>query len=170
MKRTNFHKRQQGATLIISLALLMVMTVVGVTATKMSSVETLIAGNEQSKMKLFQETQSELYKFATPIQLLPALKDDTLFVNDVYTVSDEKSHIKSICKLESYTCVKSVHKLKRYECKGIDGLARSVGGPCNLYAFKVKTHTATGGARQESHRGGGKEVPPISPNCLICKW
>ena len=157
MKRTNFHKRQQGATLIISLALLMVMTVVGVTATKMSSVETLIAGNEQSKMKLFQKTQSELYKFATPIQLLPALKDDTLFVNDVYVVSS--AALKK----------KSIYKLKRYECKGIDGLARSVGGPCNLYAFKVKTHTATGGARQESHRGGGKEVPPISPNCLICK-
>jgi hypothetical protein len=156
MKITNFHK-QQGATLITALGLLMVMTVVGVTATKMSSIETLIAGNEQKKMKLFQETQSELYKLTTPIKLMPALQDDTLFVNDVYAVSHETIKQEDITKLQGYTC------------KGIDGLAASIGGPCKLYDFKITTRSATGGAAQESHRGAGKEVPPVSPNCAICQ-
>ncbi len=157
MKNTKFHKKQQGATLITALGLLMVMTIVGVTATKMSSIETLIAGNEQSKMKLFQETQSDLYKLTTPLKLMPALQDDALFVDGVYEVSNEHSKKEFIAKLEGYTC------------KGIDGLPVSVGLPCKLYDFKITTRSATGGAIEESHRGAGKEVPPVSVNCHICQ-
>ena len=157
MKMTRFHNKQQGATLITALGLLMVMTVAGVTATKMSSIETLIAGNEQSKMKLFQETQSDLYELTTPLKLMPALLDDTLFVNDIYEVSNAHAKKEFITKLEGYTC------------KGINGLAASVGGPCKLYDFKVTTRSEAGGAREESHRGAGKEVPSASVNCLICQ-
>ncbi len=158
MKKPNFHKRQQGATLITSLGLLMVMTVVGVTATKMSAIETLIAGNEQIKMRLFQTTQNELYKLATPINLMPVLQDDTLFVEGVYVISNDTDKKENITRLQ-----------QGYICKGINGNAQSIGGLCNLYDFEVITRSAMGGATAESHRGAGKEVPPVSPNCLICK-
>lgn len=163
MKRAKFHNKQQGATLVTALVLLVVMTIIGVTATKMSSIETLIAGNDQSKMKLFQETQSDLYTLTTPLKLMPALLDDTLFVNDTYVVSNSDDITNGHSKKEY------IKKLGGYICKGIDGLAASVGGPCKLYDFKVTTRSEAGGAREESHRGAGKEVPPVSPNCLICQ-
>ncbi len=156
--KINIQKKQQGATLLTSLGLLMVMTVIGVTATKMSSIEALLAGNEQVKMKLFQTTQSELYKFTTPIQLIPVLLDDTLFDSKgEYAASDDFLKKETITKLQAYTC------------KGINGLATSIGGPCKLFDFKVATRSDLGAAAEESHRGAGKEVPPVSANCLICK-
>ncbi len=158
MNTLKFQHKQRGATLLTSLGLLMVMTVIGVTATKMSSIEALVAGNEQTKMKLFQTTQSDLYKFTTPVQLMPVLLDDTLFDNnDEYAAGHDSLKTETITKLSPYTC------------KGINGLAVSIGGPCKLFDFGVSTRSVTGGAREESHRGAGKEVPPTSPNCLICR-
>jgi len=65
--------KQQGATLVTSLMMLTIMTIVGVSAVKVSSTEILIAGNEQEKMKLFQTTQTDLNELSTPLELLTPL-------------------------------------------------------------------------------------------------
>ena len=43
--------RQQGATLITSLILLLVMTIVGVSSVKVSSIDAMIAGNPQEMLE-----------------------------------------------------------------------------------------------------------------------
>ncbi|MEE9351256.1 MAG: pilus assembly PilX N-terminal domain-containing protein [Thiotrichaceae bacterium] len=157
MKIIRFQNKQQGATLIMSLLMLVVMTIIGVSATKISSMDILIAGNDQQKMKLFQKTQSQLLELTTPLTLLPVLNDSSLFVDDVYTLDQESGSRK----------IEIVTKKQSYSCKGINGNAISIPTPCELFDFKIKAHAQLGGGAVESYRGAGKEVPPIAPNNFI---
>jgi len=49
---------QTGATLIVALVFLVVLTVAGITAMQFSTMEERMAGNSQSRNKVFQETQN----------------------------------------------------------------------------------------------------------------
>ena len=52
--------KQMGATLITSLVFLLLMTIVSVSATKMSILDLLVSSNEQQQMVLFQTTANQL--------------------------------------------------------------------------------------------------------------
>ncbi len=157
MKNSKLQSKQQGATLITSLMMLVVMTIVGVSATKISSSNILVAGNDQQKMRLFQKSQSELLELTTPLKLLPALNTPTLFVNDEYVIIQESGSLKT----------ELITKGKDYSCNGINGRALTENTPCILFDFRITSRSPLGGAKEESHRGAGKEVPPISPNNFI---
>lgn len=61
MRRFNAPKRaQQGATLIVALVFLLVLTVAGVTAMRFSTFEERMASNTQFRNQVFQQAQSEI--------------------------------------------------------------------------------------------------------------
>lgn len=60
MKRisNNFHSRQSGAVLIIAMIILLMLTLLGVTAMNTSSLEEKMAGNAQEQVHAFQAAES----------------------------------------------------------------------------------------------------------------
>lgn len=153
----NTSKNQTGATLVVSLMLLVVMTIVGVSVTKLSSVDVLVAGNEQQQLELFQTTQTDLNLLTTPVKLFDPLVDDTLFVNDVYVLTQESGSSKT----------EQITELYEYGCKGIGGRAVTFGTPCRLFNFKVDTTGPYKTGRDSGSRGAGKEIPDVSVNNQI---
>lgn len=51
---------QTGATLIVALVFLVVLTIAGITAMQFSTMEERMAGNSQSRNRVFQETQNSI--------------------------------------------------------------------------------------------------------------
>lgn len=153
----NIKKNQKGATLVVALMLLVVMTIVGVSATKLTSVDLLVAGNEQQQLELFQTTQTDLNLLTTPVKLYDPLVDETLFVNDVYVITQETGSGKT----------EEITELYEYGCKGIGGKAVGFGTPCRLYDFKVNTKGPYKTGRDSGSRGAGKEIPDVAINNQI---
>ena len=159
--------KQQGATLVTSLMMLTIMTIVGVSAVKVSSTEILIAGNEQEKMKLFQTTQTDLNELSTPLELLTPLVGEVddeqnqaeFDANGEYTVSTSATKTATITDMDT-----------EYKCEGVNGEAVSIGPsspPCRLFDFRVNTKKLHSSARATVRRGAGKEVPNDNTNNQI---
>lgn len=66
------YKNQQGSSLVVSLVLLAIFTIIGLTAISTSSVEEKMAGNTQRQLENFQVAMSELDS-----QIVRLLKDNT---------------------------------------------------------------------------------------------
>lgn len=57
---TALPSKQNGATLIVALVFLVVLTIAGITAMQFSTLEERMAGNSQSRNQVFQETQNSI--------------------------------------------------------------------------------------------------------------
>ena len=60
MNSLSDRKRQQGVVLVVGLVLLLAMTLIGVTAMKLTTLDERIAGNAQQRVGLFQASESAL--------------------------------------------------------------------------------------------------------------
>ena len=162
-------KRQQGATLITALMMLLVMTIIGISAVKMSSINILIAGNDQQKLMLMQETETALNNLATPGKLIDPLINEE--INGVVAQFDPETHeypVPEPFKDNMAEIITDMDKL--YGCEGFDGKAVSIGSdvpPCHLYDFKVKAQKNS--ARVVRRRGAGKEVPNIAKHSFLTR-
>ena len=58
MNNTKKYSTQAGMTLVTSLMMLLVMTILGVTAIRLSSVDLLIANNYQHQLSVYQAAKS----------------------------------------------------------------------------------------------------------------
>lgn len=82
----NLQQKQQGATLIVALVFLLVLTVAGITAVRFATFEERMASNAQFRNQNFQQTQSEvraqvLY-FITPIGRTMLVKTRNAALNE----------------------------------------------------------------------------------------
>lgn len=59
--------RQTGATLIVALVFLLVLTIAGITAMQFSTLEERMAGNSQSRNEVFQDAQSWIQRSLTEL-------------------------------------------------------------------------------------------------------
>lgn len=141
----NRHK-QEGATLITALTFLLLMTVVTVSAMRISIVDVLVAGNDQQKALVYVSAETGIGK-------------NTSF----YAVYKE-----SIAALDEFNGVSTetvINKGDTYQCVGINGSANSIGPsvpPCRIYDIKGKG-TKTGTSITDTHiKSVGKEIP--NPN------
>jgi hypothetical protein len=164
-----FKARQQGATLITALMMLLVMTIIGISAIKMSSINILIAGNDQQKLMLMQETETTLNNLASPGKLIDPLIhepiDGTPADFDAQTKEYQVPHPFKANMTETITDMD-----KLYGCEGFDGKAVSIGSdvpPCHLYDFKVDARKNS--ARVVRRRGAGKEVPNIAKHSFLAR-
>ncbi len=162
-------KRQQGATLITALMMLLVMTIIGISAVKMSSINILIAGNDQQKLMLMQETETALNNLATPGKLIdPLINEPIEGGGRAQFDADNKYHVPKPFKDNMAEIITDMDKL--YGCEGFDGKAVSIGSdvpPCHLYDFKVKAQKNS--ARVVRRRGAGKEVPNIAKHSFLTR-
>jgi type II secretory pathway pseudopilin PulG len=150
--------KQQGATLITSLIMLLIMTIVGVAATKSSSMSILIAGNDQQKILLAQTLDSELSKFAS-IETL-----EKSFTKNGFTPSagQTNKYIFAQDDVDDLKVNKEITNLNfNYACKR-NGKASDLGADapsCDLYDFYIDLKRSASSARDTRHQGSGKMVP-----------
>lgn len=151
--------KQYGATLMSALVFLVLITVVGVSASKIAIQDILIAGNDQKQMMLYQVTGNQLKKF-TNIKMLSQTFTEDGFTSNV-DGQDDKHQFDEIDSdkgkmTEIITDVPVIYPCER------QGKATSIGPaapPCDLYDFQVKTKGKDFGGKDKQHRGAGKMIP-----------
>ena len=158
--------KQKGATLITTLSFLALMTIVSVSATKISIIDILASSNEQQKSILFQRAENGLKVITTVSKLYkPLTKTDGASFSEstgIYHLPDNL--------LGSDTKLQITDKNIRYECNGFNGKALSLGPSvprCDLFDFAAKVKKPNSGASDRHNRGAGKEKPNPLKNSYL---
>lgn len=148
--------KQKGATLFTTLVFLTLMTIVSVSATKISMLDILVASNNQQKMVLFQNTSNQLKETATIKNLRLTFTVDGFTGNvtgndNLFELDGSPENIEEII----------TDMTLKYPCER-QGLGTSIGPnapPCDLYDFQVRSSLNSSSARDQHNRGAGKMVP-----------
>lgn len=155
--------KQKGATLITTLVFLLLMTIVSVSAAKISILDILVAGNDQQQMLLSQQTANDLTRLTNVIELYTPIIEKTFdAITGEYILTGSALGLSEMI----------TDKRAKYECEGFDGKAIGVGinqSPCFLYDFQVNAKGVNSGVRDRQNRGAGKEKPSTSINNGIAK-
>ena len=152
--KTLQHK-QRGATLFTSLVFLTLMTIVSVSAAKIASLDTVVAGNNQQQMLVFQQTDKTLKEISNPVVVVLAVQEND-GVNDEWT--------KTISKVK-YEKREVKNRNIKYRCKD-DGLAVAEGsdaaGNCYVFDLSAEDRLLDHGLIDKHFRGVGKLLPNSS--------
>lgn len=154
--------KQKGATLFTALVFLALMTIVSVSAAKISMLDVLVSGNNQQHMELFQETARQIDDHTDPAKLLKLVMNNAAYEK----ANDEWSHDYPATATKPDVEETITNRDVEYPCGAINGLATSqgVGNKCHLFDFEVKTNKKSSSARERHLRGAGKEYPTASRN------
>ena len=147
--------KQAGITLITSLVMLLAMTIIGLTAIKISSVDLLIANNYQKKLHVYQAAESKIQKDADFYWLFQWMQTA---VNAPVDDSKDIISTSEIVDLED-----------DYPCTPND-LATSLGPdstPCRIYMFQIEAAMKSSGAKEDHYQGAGKLFPNISKGSFL---
>ncbi len=160
--------KQRGATLFTALVFLALMTIVGVSAAKVSMLDVLISGNNQRQMEVFQDTANDLKQLTDVRKLYKPLiaKIEGNFTHSF----DETTGVYKNPDAPSNSVQEITDTEKRYSCKGFRGEAVSIGPdtpPCDLYDFRVKNSLPGSSAKDVHNRGAGKEKPNGNKNSFL---
>lgn len=152
----NINKNKQaGITLITSLMMLLVLTILGVTAIKISSVDLLIADNYQKKLSAYQAAES---KIQDDVDFFWLYKWMTTAVNS--PDGDSGNMV---------TKAKIVDLDRSYQCSP-NNLATSLGPdstPCKIFMFKIDASMKSSGAKETHFQGAGKLTPNLSKGSYL---
>ncbi len=160
--------KQRGATLITTLSFLALMTIVSVSAAKISILDVLQSSNELQKSILFQRAENGLKTITTVTKLYKPLthKDGADFSasTGIYQLPNDL--------LGSDTKLQITDKKIRYQCTGFNGKAISLGPSvprCDLYDFSAEVKKSNSAAMDRHNRGAGKEKPNPLKNSYLSK-
>jgi hypothetical protein len=142
--------------------MLVIMTIVGVSATKLSTIDILVASNEQQKMMLLQETANKLANLSNTKNISKALNNNSVFVGNItghsnqFKVTDSKDGASQII----------TDTKRRVRCNR-SGRGTSIGLiDCRVFDFKVEMKKSHSSASDTQYQGVGKAVPSIK--CKGC--
>lgn len=141
-------KRQSGITLITSLMMLLAMTIIGITAMKISSIDLLVANNYQEQLVVYQEAKTKTRREVSFYRLHDFVMSDKQPPN---TTKDAMVTKVEVTNLNS-----------EYPCKGKNYLANSLGPgapACKLFMFAVDADMKGSGAKEKHYQGSGKQYP-----------
>ncbi len=164
----NSLKKQHGATLFTSLVFLALMTIVGVSAAKVSMLDVLISGNNQRQMEVFQDTANDLKRLADVRKLYKPLIGK--IEGSTTHQFDSTTGIYEVPGTASNSTQEITDSETRYDCAGFRGEAVSVGPdtpPCDLYDFRVEYKENGTSAKDIHNRGAGKEKPNGKKNSYL---
>ena len=151
----NKKNKQTGMTLVTSLMMLLVLTILGVTAIKISSVDLLVANNYQKKLQVYQAAETKIQKDVDFYWLYKWISSEGNAPDTDHKGAVAKSHIVDLEK--SYQCSPS-------------NLATSLGPdstPCNIYMFHIDASMKASGEKESHFQGAGKLVPNLSKGSYL---
>ena len=152
MKQTAI-KKQQGVVLIWALAILLVLTILGISSVKKANMGTKIAGNSMASMMVFQGAESALSKLSNVNSIYETAK----LASNKYTVPQAVLPNEPV----SGGSIKSKGTIM-YMYPGacpITNNANSSSATCNIYQIEVEARLQGTGARTEHILGVAKPVP-----------
>jgi len=141
-------KNQSGITLITSLVMLLAMTIIGVTAVKISSVDLLVAGNYQQQLSVYQEAETKIRR------------DVSFYRLHDWIMEEKQPPVTSKAAMTSNAEVTDLES--EYPCKGRSNLANSLGPDapaCKLFMFSIDANIKGTGAKENHYKGAGKQFP-----------
>lgn len=143
MCKQNIINKQKGATLVSALTFLVLMTVVSVSAMKISILDILVAGNDQKKSFTYLSAETTLALNVNPYVVLEDIPDTTK-----YNQMDSEVVI---------------NKEGKEPCRGLYGRANSIGAhdtpDCQIYTITAKGYKQ-GAVISDTHaRSVGRQVP-----------
>lgn len=144
-------KNQSGITLITSLMMLLVMTILGVTAVKISSVDLLVAHNYQQQLSVYQEAETKIRKEVSFYRLHNWMMEDQQPPDTTKNTLVSKAEVADL--------------KREYPCKGRSSLANSLGPnspQCKLFLFSIDADMKGSGAKEKHFQGAGKQFPSLS--------
>ena len=155
--------KQQGSTLFTALVFLALMTIVTVSAAKISMLDVLVSGTNQQTMLLYQKTDRETTSHTDPAKLISLLQVND---GDAHNYLEKWAFEYPVTTANPNSNEKITNRVFEYGCGAIDGLATSQGSDnsCRLFDFEVRTKKDNSGARDRHVRGAGKEYPSASRN------
>lgn len=162
-------KQQRGAVLVWGMVILLTLTVIGIAATRMASVDSRIAGNQMTTMLTFQGAESMLRKNISLYQVLQTATQGTT------PSSYKKEKIKTLA-LTDFTESTSGVKVKGESamseetgCPPLKGVAMSTemtpdtgGIACRIFTTDVNASRSGTGARSQHSEGVLKPVPKLN--------
>lgn len=167
MKQTRYAKREQGSALLWGLVILLVMTVIGVAASRMAGTDSRIAGNQMMYMLTFQGADSMLRKSASLFEVLhtaesttalPASADAGVVRLRTHGYSDTASGV----EVTGFTTMGSVQS-----CPPLRGIAVTTemtpdtgGWACRMFTTEANAMLTGTGARSRHVEG---IVHPVTP-------
>lgn len=151
---TSLLNKQQGAVLIWSVVILMILTMVGISAVKMSGIGTQITGNSIFSMLVFQGAESSLGKTTKIYYIKEAIEKKPIKKIDVPALDlpDENA---SKGKLKSQVSV----AWKSYQGCPISSSAYSSIQKCHYFDVEARTVLSGTGARANHILGVAKPGP-----------
>ncbi len=157
---SSLSKKQQGATLFTTMTFMVLMTIVGVSASKVSLQDMYMANNEQQRMLLFQKTEIRLNQFTRTQNLVQTFSADGSFLANV---SGREQFKFANADLQSEGVTQFINNLPvLYPCES-QGRGTSLGNgapaECDLYDFQISSSANNTNASDKHHRGAGKMVP-----------
>lgn len=157
---TSFPKKQQGATLFTTLTFMVLMTIVGVSASKVSLQDMYMAGNEQQRMMLYQKTEIRLDEFTQTNNLFQTFGPAGSFLANV---AGRQQFRFANTDLQNEGITQFINDLPvLYPCES-QGRGTSLGNgapsECDLYDFQISSSAQGINASDKHHRGAGKMVP-----------
>jgi hypothetical protein len=141
-------KRQSGITLITSLMMLLAMTLIGVTAVRISSVDLLVAHNYQQQLSVYQEAETKIRREVSFYRLHDWMMADK---QPPETLKDKMTSTAAVSDLD-----------RSYPCKGRSSLANSLGPDapaCKVFLFTIDSDMKGTGAKESHYQGAGKQFP-----------
>jgi len=128
--------------------MLLVMTIIGVTAIKISSVDLLVASNYQQQLSVYQEAETKIKR------------DVSFYRLHDWMMDDKQPPVSTKAKMTSNAEVTDLER--DYPCKGRSNLANSLGPDapnCKLFMFAVDANIKGTGAKENHYQGAGKQFP-----------
>lgn len=153
MKRTAM-KKQQGVVLIWALAILLVLTILGISSVKKANMGTKIAGNSMASMMVYQGAESALAKIS-----------NTKFAADTSSLplGQKYSVAASVLPKESVNggnlvSTGTVMVMSRNEDCPLTNIALSSQIKCDIFRFEVESRLQGTGAKTEHVQGNAKPI------------
>jgi Tfp pilus assembly protein PilX len=146
-------KKQKGATLFTALMMLIVLTIVSISSTRMSILDIKVSRNDEQQMMMYQEAENALKKITKPIKLYEWIEARRANSSAKGIADIDASHTKAKANITNLNT--------EYACIGKGG-AVSIGPEvpfCGLYDFHIDINKKGTGSRDIHHRGAGKEMP-----------
>ncbi|OQX10273.1 MAG: hypothetical protein BWK73_20710 [Thiothrix lacustris] len=165
------NKKQQGAVLMWGMVLLLTMTVIGIAATRMATVDSRIAGNQMTTMLTFQGADSMLRLSTSLYQVLQTAQFGT-----TPTVGYGKNKVK-VLQLDDFddtaasgVVVKGESGMSEEDgCPPLKGIAMTTemtpdagGIACRIFTTDADASLSGTGAQSQHSEGVLKPVPKIN--------
>jgi Tfp pilus assembly protein PilX len=167
--QSNKHQ-QQGAVLVWGMVILLTLTVIGIAATRMATVDSRIAGNQMTYMLTFQGADSMLRVSTNLYQVLKTAQDGTTPAEGY-----QKQKVKSLQLTNFEDTVSGVEvtgesSMSEEEgCPPLKGIAMTTemtpdagGIACRIFTTDANASLSGTGAKSEHSEGVLKPVPKLN--------